>query len=111
MTPPSLSSVSRELPAQAAWMRELARGLVRHGAAVRGELKPWLGRVVANLARRKHGEARLREHAEQRAARPELENGHAGLVERLDTQRALAEELRALDEPYRTTLLRRYFDG
>jgi len=115
----------------AAWVRRLARGLVAdvHGAA---ELEQetwlaalthapragagatwgrgWLARVAANLA---HRSRRTRERVaerEERAARGEAQPSAAELVERADLTRALVAHLLALEEPYRSTLLLRYFE-
>ena len=108
----------------AAWVRRLARGLVRdaHGAADleqevwaaalthAGRGRGWLARVAANLAHRsRRTRARVAER-EERAARAEALPSAAELVERADLTRVLVEHLVALEEPYRTTLLLRYFE-
>ncbi len=75
-------------------------------------LRPWLHRVVVNLVRmRGRG-------AERRRAR-EVAIGDTApgvptseeLVERVETQRALASEVLALTEPYRSTVLLHYVEG
>lgn len=122
-------SVADELPAQALWMRRLARGLTRDDdaagdvaqdawvaalrAAPAGALasRPWLVRVARNLVRKRWRDEAHRERVERSAARGERTPATDDVLARLDLQRALADELRALREPYRTTLLRRYFDG
>src|SRR6185369_9999511 len=75
------------------------------------ELEPWLGRVVRNLAwRRRRGESRRADH-EARAEPPRREPSPAETLERLDLQRAIVDAVRAIDEPFRTTVVLRYFEG
>ncbi|MHC4732610.1 MAG: RNA polymerase sigma factor, partial [Planctomycetota bacterium] len=72
--------------------------------------RPWMGRVARNLALRRHRtSARVlrREHA---AARPEAVPAEDA-VEQLEIQRKVVEAVLALEEPYRSTIVRRYFDG
>jgi RNA polymerase sigma-70 factor (ECF subfamily) len=115
------------LLAHADWVRSLAGQLVRdpgaaddleqevwleamqrppaHGANPRG----WLAAVARNAARQlKRGDAR-RSHREHSAARPEALPSTTQLVEEASLSRELADLVLQLDEPYRTTLLLRYF--
>lgn len=115
------------LLAHADWVRALARHLVRdpqtaddveqevwrealerppaHGSNVRG----WLASVARNAARQlKRGDAR-RTRREITSARPEALPSTAQLVEEASLSRELAGIVLQLDEPYRTTLLLRYF--
>lgn len=117
------------LLAHADWVRSLARQLVRdpgaaddveqevwleamqrppaHGANPRG----WLAAVARNAARQlKRGDAR-RSNREHSAARPEALPSTTQLVEEASLSRELADLVLQLDEPYRTTLLLRYFRG
>ena len=117
------------LLAHADWVRSLARQLVRdpgaaddveqevwleamqrppaHGANPRG----WLAAVARNAARQlKRGDTR-RSKREHTAARPEALPSTAQLVEEASLTRELADLVLQLDEPYRTTLLLRYFRG
>ena len=112
--------------ANMAWMRRLAHRLVGDAAKAddvvqqawveavghappAGQLRPWLAGVVKNLARKGHrsdGRRRLRESAvESEAPTPPSD-----LVERLEIERAVADALLGVDEPYRTTVLLRYFE-
>jgi RNA polymerase sigma-70 factor (ECF subfamily) len=118
-------ALSDELEQQSAWMRRLSRKLfsgvagaedalqearlaaLRRGRNERG----WLVRVAENFARRENRDEAVRREHERRAARNENAPPADELAERLDAQRALADELRALPEPHRTTLLRHFFDG
>src|SRR4029079_13345856 len=70
--------------------------------------KRWLFGVARNLARerlRSEGRGQRREHT---AARSESTTGGAEIVEQLETFRMLAEELSRLEDPYRSTLYRRF---
>jgi RNA polymerase sigma-70 factor (ECF subfamily) len=121
------------LLAEAAWMRALAEHLVRDSSAEdivqdtwlaalkcapsgrlpddAGRARPWLAHVLANFARaQRRGDARRTER-ELRAARPEAVPSAAESAQRVEAQRALVDALAALDEPYRTTVILRYFDG
>ncbi|MEO6708044.1 MAG: sigma-70 family RNA polymerase sigma factor [Planctomycetota bacterium] len=116
---------------QAAWVRRLARGLVAdvHGAAdleqetwlaalthtpdagaEAGWGRGWLARVAANLAHRsRRARARAAER-EELAARCEAQPSAAELVERAELTRVLVAHVVSLEEPYRSTLLLRYFE-
>jgi RNA polymerase sigma-70 factor (ECF subfamily) len=117
------------LLAHAAWMRALAINLLGDPAAADDvvqdasiavlrkppaegvALQPWLSRVVRHFAwRRRRGEARRQDH-ESRAALPEAAPSPADTLERLDLQQTMVDAVRALDEPLRTTIVLRYFEG
>src|SRR5687768_2913383 len=73
-----------------------------------GALAGWLGRVVRRLSlneRRRAGRARFHEAL---AARPERQDSHTEAAASLDAQQRVLAAVRALDEPYRTTLWLRY---
>src|SRR5262245_18711430 len=117
------------LLAHAGWLRQLAAGLVadpgaaddvvqdtwvaalRHPPAVDRPLEPWLARVARNFAlRRRRGERRRAAH--ELATEPAREAPTpAQTVERLELQRTVVEAVLALEEPFRTTLVQRYFEG
>jgi RNA polymerase sigma-70 factor (ECF subfamily) len=112
-----------------AWLGALARQLVRRGeladeaahdalsaavtqpgprsAGVRGWLAAILKRQLAGRRRADHRRL-LREHL---AARPEAEPSVASTVVRFEAQRAVADAVLALGEPYRTAVLLRFWDG
>jgi RNA polymerase sigma factor (sigma-70 family) len=117
-----------ELLAQSQWLSRLARGLLNGDAddAVqdtwiqalrhppRDEVRPWLRQVLKNSAR-------MRVRSEARRVRREAEVGidleaptdddPERLLERAELTRLLMREIAALEEPYRTTLELRYFEG
>ncbi len=78
-------------------------------------VRPWLGQVVRNLARmgfRGERRRRDREEATLLGADPSAPgDSPEQLVARVQAQRTLAELVVALDEPYRTTVLLRYYEG
>jgi RNA polymerase sigma-70 factor (ECF subfamily) len=115
---------------EAAWVRALASRLVCGRAADADDVeqdtwvaalehaprdpahrRSWLARVATNFARLKSRGDAHRTQREIQAARPEGQPSASETLERLEAQRALVDALRALDEPYRTTVMRRYFDG
>ncbi len=120
--------LEEELTAHSQWVRRLARSLVHDETAAedlvqdtwvaalsrppadRRALRGWLGRVVRTLAwkrqRRVSTVPIAGDEGEVPEGAPESE-----LVERLELHHLLAEELRAIREPLRTTLLQRYFEG
>ncbi len=120
---------NEQLMAEMAWVRQLARALVKDDALaddvvqdtwiVAAEqqpdtnrpLRPWLARVVRNLIiTRRRSEARR----EERASAYDSERSTptpAELIERVELQRALADELLALGEPYRSTVLLHFVEG
>lgn len=125
-----LSSVDPErLLAHTGWMRALAQSLLRdagaaddvvqdatvaallHAPARERELAPWLSRVVRNFARRRRRGERRRADREAQAGAPEPESGPADTLERLELQQTVVEAVRAIEEPLRTTLVLRYFEG
>src|SRR6476619_3864916 len=101
---------SEELMAELAWVRRLARALTRDPAAAEDvaqdafivatehappddrALKPWLARVVVNLARTRRRGAARREAREQAAETARDVPTPAELVERVELQRIVAGE-------------------
>ncbi|MHC4550727.1 MAG: RNA polymerase sigma factor [Planctomycetota bacterium] len=72
--------------------------------------RAWMGKVVRNLAfRSRRSRARVARR-ERSAARPEAVASSSDDVERLEIQRKLVDAVLQLDEPYRTVIVRRYFD-
>src|SRR5438132_10220301 len=118
-----------EALAHAQFVRSVARGVLgndaeaedvlqdtfvvawREGPGKPGALRAWLGTVARRLAldRRRSGARRARR--ERVAARPETLPAPAEIAAREETRRQLVEAVLALDEPYRATLLWRYYGG
>ncbi|HEY3807788.1 MAG TPA: sigma-70 family RNA polymerase sigma factor [Kofleriaceae bacterium] len=74
-------------------------------------LRPWLARVVHNLVRMRHRRASRRD-ARERAAPIVAESPTPhDLLERVEAQRAIADEVIALAEPYREVVLLHYVEG
>jgi DNA-directed RNA polymerase specialized sigma24 family protein len=113
---------------QVTWIRELAKHLVADESArddlvqetcMRALERPprdasrirhWLASVMRNLVRQNaRGDGR-RELREERSAAREALEPTAGLVERVAVQRELVDTVLEIDEPYRSSLLMRYFE-
>jgi len=117
-----------ELMAEIGWVRRLARALVRdpavaddvaqdawllatqHPPSDARPLRPWLRRVVLNAVRMRHRAASRRE-AREAAIVPGDVPTPSDLVERIELQRAIADEVLALTEPYRSTVLLHFVEG
>ena len=117
------------LLAQTEWIRALARGLAadvhlaedlvqdawvaalerppRDDRPLRG----WLATVLRNRWRDLGRERGWRERRERAAARDEALPSAHELVERAAVQRTLVEAVLELEEPYRSTVLLRFFEG
>jgi len=114
---------------QTTWMRALARSLVHEPERAEdltqetlaialerppvdsGSLRGWLAEVMRNLFREDLRKQGARKAREVDAARPETLPGTDELLERLGAQQRVADRLLALEEPYRTTILLRYYEG
>lgn len=71
---------------------------------------PWLARVLTNFARRRRrAEGRRRDREEAAATLPPLPSGEE-LAMRLDLHQQVVSIVRELEEPYRSTVLLRYFE-
>lgn len=113
---------------EADWLRALARRLVddperaddlvhrtrvaafRRPPAGVGPFRGWLSRVATNLVRQDLREATRRDRRERATARSQAEPSPAELVVKVELQRTVARAVVSLDEPYRTTLLLRYYE-
>jgi len=91
---------------QETWLRTLQRG-PRAG----GNLRAWLARVAGNLARDRRRGSTRRALREERAARSEAAESVDTAFERVSLQRDVATAILALDEPYRSVVLLRYYHG
>lgn len=122
-----------EVLEHAEWVRRLALGLVGNEAAADdltqeallraierppaagGSLKAWLARVLRNLAidhGRRRQRRQAREHKVGEGREVEREIPEPGDIQaRLELQEGLAQAVRELPEPYRTTTVLYYFDN
>jgi RNA polymerase sigma factor (sigma-70 family) len=90
---------------QEAWLATLA------GRAPRGSLRAWFAAILRNLARQgRRGEVRRRRR-EEAAARREGLPGVDELAAKGELRRRLVEAVCALEEPYRSTVLLRFYGG
>jgi RNA polymerase sigma-70 factor (ECF subfamily) len=89
---------------QDAWVAAIRTPPRRNPAA-------WLRTVVRNLAFRKGRDAARRRRREVRSARGEALPSVAEAAERREVRRLLLAAVDALDEPYRSTVTLRYFEG
>lgn len=95
--------------AQEAWLAALQRE--RSFDADRGGAPAWFAGVLRRMAaKRRRTEARLRAR-EATAAREERIPSTEELVAQAELRRRLGASVEALDEPYRTTVLLRWFQG
>jgi RNA polymerase sigma-70 factor (ECF subfamily) len=129
MTPIGDTFDSSVLLAHVAWVRDLARELVpadRHLAEDLAQdaclaalsrrpstelpLAAWLGKVVRNLARQSKRGTSRRAARETDAAREEAEPSALDVVLKVAAHREVVEAVLELDEPYRTTILLRFYE-
>jgi RNA polymerase sigma-70 factor (ECF subfamily) len=113
---------------QSDWLRALARRLVGAGAAedlaqdtmlraiesppaADRPVRPWLVRVLRNTARMRFRADLRRTRREAAVATAPDPAAPDASVQVLETHRALCELVLALDEPFRRTIVARYFDG
>jgi len=120
---------SEQLMAEMAWVKKLARAMVKNDALaddiaqetwlvateqqpdVDRPLRPWLGRVVTNLVRTRRRSDARREKRDAAIAVDRSVPTPDELIERVELQRALTEELLALAEPYRSTVMLHFVEG
>ncbi len=128
-TPAPTPARIEALLAHREWVRALARSLVRDESSVDdvvqqtwqaalenppsklGAARAWLGSVVRRTvldSQRRHVRRQRREHG---VARPEGLPATADVVARAEIDRAVVNSVSELPEPYRTTLLLRFYDG
>jgi len=129
MTAPTTPPTVADLLEHAGFVRYLARALVVGEAeaddlfqdayltALRSppkrstNLRGWLATVVRNLARMRRRTDRRRTARETASARADGAPGADETAARLEIQRLLVDAVASLDEPFRTTVVLRYFDG
>lgn len=121
------TSVSPEdLLAEVEWVRRVARALIGRGESdevvqqafvlalatppAAGPLRCWLATVVRNVVRKRVRDQETRGRHESRAPLPARTPDPAETVARAELHRRVVEAVLALDEPYRSTLLLRFFE-
>lgn len=93
--------------AQQTWLAAM-----RHPPGDEATARSWLGRVVRNFARERHREEGRRTRREAASARPESSGGDvAAVVARAELHKKLVLAVMDLEEPYRATILLRFFEG
>ncbi len=75
----------------------------------RGSMRAWLGAVVRNLAGKIRRSEERRDRREHAAARPEPMPGADEVAARIALHRSLVQAVDALEEPYRSTIVLRFF--
>ncbi|MBN2490876.1 MAG: sigma-70 family RNA polymerase sigma factor [Planctomycetes bacterium] len=121
--------ILEDLLAHDAWIRALARKLVSDEHAAEdiaqeawvealeqppsrpAKARPWLARVVRNLALKRRRTLERSQGREEKVARPVELPSAAELYEHEKTRYRVATEVFSLEEPYRTAILYRYFRG
>ena len=73
--------------------------------------RAWLRRVLVNLAFRSFRTESARRRRERAVSRPDCAPTTEALVERVEVQRRVVDAVLALDEPLRSTVLLRFFEG
>ncbi len=122
-----------QLLAEEQWVRALVRGLVaspdedaddltqqvflkalthppRKGGGLPGP-RAWLRKVAERLAFHSQRSSQRRRHHEAEVEPPAITPAAAEVVARVATRQRVVEAVMALDEPYRSTTLGRYFEG
>ncbi len=75
-----------------------------------GQLRGWLARVLSNKARERGRAESRRKFREERASKPEGGVSMDELAERAATQREVVGHVLALEEPFRSVVLLRFFE-
>lgn len=122
------NDATHDMLAHAAWLRRLARGLVRDASTAdelvqrtwiaalerppltESTLRGWLAAVLKNFARQDRRAGDRRAAREHDAARREALPAGDAQLEQLELQRKLMDAVFALPEPYRSVLVQRYYD-
>lgn len=114
--------------AEAGWLRQLARSLVRDSQRAedavqdtlakalerrpeRASLRAWLATVLRNGLRQEARSRARREFHERRTLRQGSTPSAQDVNARLELQRLLLDAVRTLEEPYRSAIVARFFDG
>ena len=90
--------------------QEAALAAFRQGAPAADRRRPWLAGIVRNKLRMRRRTETRRGAREASVARPEVVQTGVHVIERAETQQRVSDAVLRLREPYRTTVLQRYFD-
>lgn len=117
------------LVAQSGWLRQLVRRLIddrdaaddvcqttllqawRHRPSTDRGLRPWLATVARRLTTRQQKREAIRPALEGRAAGRDTSPSTSDVVERMAWQQNVVSAVMRLEEPYRTTLLMRFWEN
>lgn len=110
-----VTSLARELvPADRHLAEDLAQetclAALRRRPSTELPLTAWLRSVLRNLARERRRDDSNRTSREADAARSEAEPSTLDVVEKVAAHREVVEAVLLLDEPYRTTILLRFYE-
>jgi RNA polymerase sigma factor (sigma-70 family) len=120
-----------QLLADGAWLERLALRLARHGDDARDAVQdtwvaalrsppdrnrppgPWLASVLRHLVHRQRRQRRRRQVREYQATAfaPQTTEPASDLLEQVELHRTLTDLVLELEEPFRSTVLRRFFEG
>lgn len=92
--------------AQDAWLQASQRP-----PAIASSPRGWLATVLYRAAARRRRDTVRRDRREHAVARPDVAPATVDIVAAAETHRLVVEAVLALDEPFRTAVLLRYFDG
>lgn len=93
--------------AQETWVAAM-----RHPPGDEGTARSWLGRVLRNFAHERRRTDARRDARERASARPESSGGDvAAVVAQAELHKKLVLAVMDLEEPYRATILLRFFEG
>ncbi|MEZ5966186.1 MAG: sigma factor-like helix-turn-helix DNA-binding protein [Planctomycetota bacterium] len=126
---PRTAACAEVLLRETSWLHQLVAGLARDGhdvddvvqevrilALTRAptqtrSMRAWLTAVARHVTARRGRRARLGERCERLAARPEALPATSDVVARVEAHHRVVEAVLSLDEPYRSTVLLRFFEG
>ena len=91
-------------------VQETCVAALQQDGARPSDLKRWLAGIMRNRLRQDLRGERHRRDRELAAVRPDVSRATDDVVERAAVQRRLVDAVMALDEPYRKTVLLRFFD-
>ncbi len=91
-------------------VQEAYAAALQHPPTEPGALRPWFARVLTNVARMQLRSSRRRCARERTAAADPTLPSPSELAERAEGQRTLVAAVLKLEEPYRATVLLRYFE-